>query len=365
MHEREIRVLALANKAAGLAPNQRYRFEQWAPWLERDHGIRIDLLPFESPQLSAILYAPGRFVSKAAWVAHDFLRRARSVQTSKRYDAVLVSREAALIGPAIYERLIAWSGTPIIYDFDDSIWSSAQEKTNGFFSRLHFHGKTSTICRLSAAVTVGNEFLADYARQRNRSVFVVPSSIELEDYPIIPEPAGGDRFIVCWTGSNSTRAHFEHARPALEALAKAVPLTVKVICNRPPDRPVAGAELRFVPWSASDEARELGDCHAGIMPLPDDEVTRGKCGMKALQFMAVGRPAVVSPVGVNTDIIEDGENGLLAAATGEFVEALLKLWTNPELRSRLGANGRRTIEERYSAPVASAKFAKAIRSVVR
>jgi len=137
MAEREIRVLALASKAAGLAPGQRYRFEQWAPHLERHHGISIDLLPFESPRLSEVLYEPGHLVTKAALVSRDFVRRASVMKASRSYDAILIYREASLIGPAIYERLLARTGKPIILDFDDAIWSPAQAHLNGLFSRLH------------------------------------------------------------------------------------------------------------------------------------------------------------------------------------------------------------------------------------
>ena len=123
--------------------------------------------------------------------------------------------------------------------------------------------------------------------------------------------------------------------------------------------------MEFVPWSAEGEARQVGDCHVGIMPLPDDEISRGKCGMKALQFMATGRPVVASPVGVNSEIIRHGENGLLAPSTGGFITALTTLADDPGLRRRMGANARRTVEERYSAEVVSNEFAKVIRSVVR
>ena len=122
--------------------------------------------------------------------------------------------------------------------------------------------------------------------------------------------------------------------------------------------------MQFVPWSNDDEARQVGDCHAGIMPLPNDEVSRGKCGMKALQFMATGRPVVASPVGVNSKIIRNGENGLLAASSDEFVGALMKLASDPTLRRRMGAKARKSIEEEYSAEAASSAFANVVRSVV-
>lgn len=363
--ERPIRLLVLANKPHGLAPGQRFRFEQWAPRLERNHNIQLHLEPFESRRLTELLYKPGHTARKAGLVLRDFLRRASCVRLSADYDAVLVFREASLIGPAIYERLIARSGTPIIFDFDDSIWSLGQERNNGIFSRLHFFGKTRTLCRLAAACTPGNAFLAQYASQWNEHVTVVPTSIDLDEYPIVPEAAGGDPFTVCWTGSTSTLVHFESAREALETLATRIPLTVKVICNRPPQRPIAGADTRFVPWSANGEAHELGSCHAGIMPLPDDEVSRGKCGLKALQFMATGRPVVASPVGVNRTIITSGSNGFLATSTQEWVDALSTLASSPDLRARLGTAARKTVEQGYSAEVAAAKFASVVRLVTR
>jgi glycosyltransferase involved in cell wall biosynthesis len=275
----------------------------------------------------------------------------------------MVFREAALIGPAIYERLIAWSGKPLIFDFDDSIWSPNQAMNNGIFSRLHFFGKTSTLCRIATAVSAGSQFLADYARKRNPNTFVIPTSIELDDYPVIAEPESDEPFVICWTGSTSTLAHFEFAREALETLAARMPIAVKVICNQPPKRPIAGAEMRFVPWSAEGEARAVGESHVGIMPLHDDEVTRGKCGLKALQCMATGRPVVISPVGMNTELIRHGENGFLAATSEDYVEALTKLAQSKEMRARLGANARKTVEERYSGAIVAAKFAGLVRSI--
>ena len=357
------RVLVLANKPAGLAPGQRFRFEQWAPRLARDHDIHLDLLPFESPGLTKVLYRPGHILAKAGHVSLDFLRRAQCLLAARDYDCVLVFREAALIGPAFYERLIAWTGKPIIFDFDDSIWSSAQEMNNGIFSRLHFFGKTRTLCRLASAVTPGNAFLADFARRYNDRVTILPTSIELDDYPVLPEAPDDGRFVVCWTGSTSTLPNFEHAREPLERLAAQIPLTVKVICNAPPKQAIAGAEMRFVPWSAENEAAEIADCHAGIMPLQDNEVTRGKCGLKALQYMATGRPVVISAVGMNRDLVRDGVNGFLASDSGDFVDALLKLARSPDLRSTIGAAGRRTVEQSYSAEALATKFAAVVRDV--
>lgn len=357
-----IRLLALVPKPKGLSPGQRFRLEQWAPHLASGEGIQLDFLPFESPRLTELLYKPGHRPEKAFWVSVDFVRRARALLASRRYDGVVVYREAALIGPAIYERAFAYAGKPLFFDFDDAIWLPGQlSAANGVFSRLHFWGKTSTTCRLATAVIVGNEYLATYARARNSNVFVVPTSIELERYPVQPELPDDEPFVIGWSGSTHTLPHFEHARPALELLANRRRVVVKVICNKPPATPIAGAENVFVPWSERGEAEAIGSVHVGIMPLPDDEYTRGKCGLKALQFMATGRPVVLSPVGMNADLVRSGENGFLAGSLDEWVGALEKLAGSGALRRRLGGAGRSTVEQRYSAGVASKLFARAVR----
>lgn len=363
---RPLRLLVLVHKAKGLSPGQRFRLEQWAPRVAARHGITLDFVPFESPRLTELLYKPGHKPAKALWIAHDFARRAETLLRARRYDGVVVFREAALIGPAIYERLFAWSKVPLFFDFDDAIWQGSAQisPVNGLFSRLHFWGKTATTCRLASAVLAGNGYLAEYARKRNDNVFVMPTSIELERYPVQPELAADEPFVVCWTGSTTTLVHFEHARTVLERLAAKRKIVVKVICNKPPQRPIAGAENVFVPWAEAGEAEAVGASHVGIMPLPNDDYSRGKCGLKALQYMATGRPVVTAPVGMNADLIESGKNGFLARTDDEWLDALEQLASSRALRIRLGAAGRRTIEERYSAEVVSGMFADAVRATL-
>lgn len=359
-----LRLLALTLKPQGLSPGQRFRLEQWAPHLRARHGIDMDFAPFESERLTDLLYQQGKTPQKGFWVLRDFLRRAGTLRSARRYDAVVIYREAALIGPAIYERLLAWSGVPLLFDFDDAIWEDQISPVNGLFSRLHFWGKTATTCRLAAGVIAGNAYLADYARQHSERVFVVPTSIDLNDYRPSPEPGAGEPFTVCWTGSTTTLPLLEHARPALERVAAQRPLRVKVICNKAPDVPIAGAENVFVPWQEEGEAREVAGCHVGIMPLPDTSYLHGKCALKALQFMATGRPVVLSPVGMNSTLIRSGENGFLAASEDAWVDCLNSLADSPALRARLGHAGRRTVESGYSAPIAADLFSKAVRASV-
>ena len=360
--ERPLRLLALVPRPQGISPGQRYRFEQWAPLLARDHDIAIDFAPFESPGLTRALAKPGHTAEKVGRVGLDFLRRSTTLLRARRYDGAIVYREASLVGPAVYERLLSWFKIRFFFDFDDAIWLEGQSGT--LLSRLHFWGKTDTNCRIAAAVLVGNAYLAAYASKRNKRVFIVPSSIDLARYPVQPEPAPDQPFTICWTGSPSTLAHFEVARCALERFAAQRPTIVRIICSRPPDRPIANADNVFLPWSEEGEAEAVGACHVGIMPLPDDPYTRGKGGMKALQYMATGRPSVIAPVGMNVDLVRHGENGFLAGSEDEWVEAFTRLADSPALRQRLGEAGRRTVEQGYSSEAVAAKVAAAIRATI-
>jgi glycosyltransferase involved in cell wall biosynthesis len=359
-----IRLLTLVPKRKGLSPGQRFRLEQWAPHLFEKHGIELDFLPYESAELTAIIHQRGAVAMKALRMLADTWRRREVLTLAPRYDGVVVFRELSLLGPAIYERLLARAGVPLFLDFDDAIWLDGQGVgVNGAFSRLKFSAeKTVTMCRLSRAITVGNSHLARFAHGYNRSVYVVPTSIELSDYQVRPPLAQSDPFVIGWTGSFSTLVHLEHAREAIETLARKRRVVVRVMCNKPPDRPFAGAENVFVPWREDAEVEELGRAHVGLMPLPDDEYARGKCGLKALQYMSVGRPVVVSPVGVNSEIVKTGENGFVADAPRDWVARLEALAESPELRERLGRAARRTVEERYSAAICAAHFARAIRA---
>ena len=358
------RLLCLVPKPAGLSPGQRFRLEQWAPVLAAKHDVALDFLPFESPALTRVLYERGHVPAKAAWVLWDFARRAAAVVRARGYDAVVVYREAALLGPAIWERALRAFGVPLVFDFDDAIWLP-QIGQNGVFSHLHFFGKTKTLCRIASGVSAGNGYLADFARTVNAgATFVVPTTIDVADYPVLPESSRRDALVVVWSGSTHTLVHFEAARVALERFAQKHALTIRVICNKPPQRPVAGAENQFVEWKPGVEAAAIADAHVGVMPLPDDDFARGKCGLKALQYMATGRPAIVSPVGMNADLVTHAQNGWIAGTDDAWVAALEEA-RDAATRARLGTAARSTVEQGYTREQGAAKFARVVRHALR
>jgi len=228
--------------------------------------------------------------------------------------------------------------------------------------------RVAEILSLSRRVTVGNEFLASYARRFNPNVTVIPTAVDTDRFVPRPDllPAAGRTLVVGWIGSPTTFRYLESIKDVLAAVSAKHPFTLKVSgAGRPVNFP--GVDVQVVPWSMADEVSLFNTCDIGVYPLTDDDWSRGKCGFKAIQCMACGVPVVAASVGVNREIITDGVNSFLATTPSEWVAKLGQLLSDPALRASMAAAGRRTIEARYSlrvtAPQLAAVFASAAASV--
>jgi glycosyltransferase involved in cell wall biosynthesis len=357
-----MRVLALMLAPYDISPSQRYRLEQWEPLL-RERGVEITYEPFGDEKLHAVLYKPGLIGKKMRLVMRGLAQRLSSVRKAKNYDLVYILREAALLGPPVFERLIHQSRVPIVFDFDDAIFVSYRSPSNGYLSYLKFASKTKTICRIAAHVMVGNPYLAEYARRVNDRVTVIPTTIDTEKYRVLPPKSSSGPPVIGWTGSHSTIQHLDTLRGALKKLAQRESFRLRVIGT--PDYECAPVEVEAMSWRSESELEDLSAIDIGVMPLPDDRWSKGKCGLKALQFMALGVPTVCSPVGVNTEIIQDDQNGLIASTEDEWVEQLTRLLRSQELRQRLGEAGRVTVEQKYSAKAQAPRVYEIFESVLQ
>lgn len=356
-----MKVLAIVPALYDTSPGQRFRLEQWQPILEKS-GVEITYSPFETPELRSVLYQKGNAARKVGEVVKNWNRRRADVRSAARYDLVYVFREAALLGPAWFERAIARTGVPMIFDFDDAIFVAYKSPSNGYLSYLKFPGKTAAICRLSAHVMAGNQYLADYALKVNQNVSIVPTTIDTRKYNVADRPAN-DVPVIGWSGSHSTAQHLDTLRDILQELARTEKFRLRVIGAG--EYSVPGVEVESIPWRADSEVDELRPMDIGIMPLPDDQWSKGKCGLKALQYMALGIPTVCSSVGVNSSIINDGVNGMLADTMEEWIAKLKELMNSPELRTRLGSAGRRTVEDKYSAEAQAPRVLEIFKAMLR
>ncbi|HEX6284520.1 MAG TPA: glycosyltransferase family 4 protein, partial [Pyrinomonadaceae bacterium] len=356
-----MRVLALMPGLYDTSPGQRYRLEQWDPLL-RERGVEITYAPFEDEELHSIVYKPGRMAKKLQLVMRNLARRLSTISKARNYDLVYVLREAALLGPPVFERLLHQQRVPFVFDFDDAIFVSYRSPSNGYLSYLKFASKTKTICRLASHVMVGNPYLAEYARQVNGNVTVIPTTIDTEKYRVPPPKTTSGPLVIGWTGSYSTVQHLDTLRGAIKKLAETEQFRLRVIGT--PAYELSPVDVEAMPWRAATELEDLCAIDIGVMPLPDDNWSKGKCGLKALQFMALGIPTICSPVGVNTDIIQDNDNGLLASSEDEWVDKLKRLLRSAELRRRLGDAGRVTVEQRYSAAIQAPRVYEIFKSVL-
>jgi glycosyltransferase involved in cell wall biosynthesis len=355
-------VLALVPNPYDTAPGQRFRMEQWEPFL-RAAGIHLRWAPFASERLASVLYRPGNLAQKTFMTIAAYSKRLRTMYKAGGFDAAYVFREAALIGPPVLER---WLGRaiPFVYDFDDAVFLSYESPTNRVFGRLRFPSKTPTACRLAMHVMAGNGYLAEYARRFNDRVSIVPTTIDTEKY--VPDPAtqnrAGEPLVIGWSGSHSTVQHLRGISDVLARLAATQRFRLRVIGAD--DFSLSGVDLELLQWRSTTEVDDLRRIDIGLMPLPDDQWSRGKCGLKALQYMALGIPPVCSPVGVNAEIIADGENGFLVDTPEQWTARIVQLLESPELRERLGRAARRTVEHRYAGAIHARRVAGILRSIV-
>ena len=316
----------------------RYRLAAFRPFLERA-GCSLDLVAL-----------PPR------WWARLWLYR-------RLHGAAVILQRKLL--PAWELDRLRRSARLLLFDLDDALFLRDSYAARGLHSarRLRRFAATARACD---AVVAGNAFLAAHAARwagPNR-VHVIPTCVDPTLYPPPqPSPArgegerppsplsgggwgGGASVQLVWVGSSSTLRGLEAARPTLEEIGRRVPgARLKILCDR---------FLRFdaLPvverrWSAAGEAAEIAAADVGISRVPDDDWSRGKCGLKVLQYMAAGLPVVANPVGVHAEMVRHGATGFLADTAAEWADAVGRLARDPELRRRMGAAGRRAVEERY------------------
>jgi glycosyltransferase involved in cell wall biosynthesis len=300
----------------------RYRVAAFRPFLERA-GHSLELYPWP----------------RSWW------RRWRLPYDLRHADAVLVQRR--LLSGWELARLRRATRF-LLFDFDDAVFLRDSYSSRGLHSRSrqrHF----AAVASAADAVVAGNPFLRDAALPWTdpRRVHVIPTCVDPARYPVAEHAAGQEGVQLVWVGSSSTLRGLRAIQPILEEVGRRCPgLRLKLVCDR-------FLELHHLPvvacpWSEAGEATDLAAADVGISWVPDDDWSRGKCGLKVLQYMAAGLPVIANPVGVQADLVRPGETGFLVDTAEGWVAAVGRLARDPELRRRLGAAGRRLVEQEYS-----------------
>jgi glycosyltransferase involved in cell wall biosynthesis len=338
---REIRVLALT-KYGRRAASSRHRFLDYIPLLAQ-RGVLVTPAPLLRDSYVENLYA-GRKATIAD-IAQAFANRLARLSSIHRFDVLWIEGELFPRLPAVVERALALLGRPYVIDLDDAIFHTYDLHPYAFVRRFLGH-KVDVVLRGATAVLAGNDYLAERAiRAGARRVVVVPPTLDPHAYPQA-EHGKNDPLIFGWIGSPATEHYLQTIQNELEALLRTLPAKLYLIGASPGTRPLAGAVYRT--WTEESEGAELAACDLGLAPLFEGPWERGKCAIKAIQYMAAGLPVLAANVGALRSVVVDGETGFLYRNGGEFDALARRLAADRDLRLRMGRAGRQRAIDHYA-----------------
>lgn len=319
-------------------PSTRFRLRQYVDSLQT---LGITVAEYCTP-LSA--YPPSQHWARPFWALANITARLPDVLASHRYDLVFLQREFL----STFTTLERFTGHPRVLDVDDAIWAHPRGE---FAARL---------AKMCDSIICGNNFLADQFSTWNPNVVVIPTAVDTERFRPINQRKDTEDMIIGWSGSS---ANFEHLYAIESALASVLHadrrVRLRIISEkRPRFSMVPIAQLDYIPWSPSNEVETIQTMNIGIMPLLDSVFARGKCSYKMLLYMSCGIPVVVSPVGMNQEILNMGKLGIGARTSEEWKEALLYTLSNDSMRQQLGNTGRQVVQEKFSTNSIAQELAK-------
>lgn len=337
-----MRVLGLCTYPVEAAAT-RFRLSQLAEPL-REQGIRLEIRPFLDSRRFARLYSQGS-IKGALSLVGPLLNRIRDSFKVRDYDLIMVQREAMFFGPEIFERLFeTLSGRPIILDLDDATYVRYVSPSYGRLgSALKFFGKTDRLIRRSAAVTCGNRLIAEYAESKGARAVVVPTVVDTDVFR--PTAKANPKPVIGWIGTHSTYPFLEKIFPVMTELSKAYDFTLKIVGSGRGEIRIPNVEVENLEWSLEREVADFQSLDIGLYPIfpsasASEEWLKGKSGFKAIEYMAVGVPFVMSPVGICAEMGIPGVTHLYANDASEWYDALSRLIESADMRRTMSAEAR-------------------------
>lgn len=270
----------------------------------------------------------------------------------RQADAVVLQRKLL---PAWQLFLLRRASRLLLYDIDDAVFLRDSYAPRGMHSRRR-RRRFRAIARAADAVLAGNSFLCEQVRALAAApAAYAPTCVDVARYPLASHRASGKGVQLVWIGSSSTLQGLEQVRPLLEEIGQHCPgVRLKLICDR--FLSLLYLPVLACPWTEAGEAADLAAADIGISWLPDDLWSRGKCGLKVIQYMAAGLPVVANPVGVQAHLVRHGETGFLVRTPDEWVAAVGRLARDPDLRRRLGQAGRARVAAEFSVAAGAARW---------
>jgi glycosyltransferase involved in cell wall biosynthesis len=335
--------------------SSRYRVYQYLPYL-REHGIKCDVFPFMSPAMYQEMFSPGHQIKKLRYYLQAVLKRLSILFHAKKYDLIFMQKECLPFGTPLMERLFKQWKIPTIFDYDDALFLFKSNKYNKFAKLFKRPNRIFKIFKSVDCVLAGNNYLREQAAkycQDARTFYVAEDLARFTPR----SQANNDIITIGWFGSNTTEKYLSLVRGALREICQQYPeVRLKI---------VGGGEfqdeqipIEHVSWSLEGEVAALHSFDIGIMPLPLEEWSKGKCGGKARTYMAVGLPAVCTGIGYNLELIEHGKTGFLVQSHQDWVNTLSMLIQEPSLRQQVGRMARASVEKHFSLNILAPELRK-------
>lgn len=337
----------------------RYRVQKFAAMMEAEGHVCVVCLP-SSVALRERLWEQGGRLGKLLYLMLVFLRRAAQLRHVPGADVVFFRGPVFDYGPPLFERVIHALNPRMVFDIDDAIWEPPAH-VESFFVRFMDFGWVRKMCGLCRHAVVGNSYLEEYVTRHGCPATIIPTCVDMEKHVEKDYARRGDAVVLGWTGLKDNLGYMRRIEPVLQELAGRYRIRLHVATGGV--YRLDGVEVENERWTLAHEIDYLRKADIGLMPLEDTPRARGKCAFKAIQYMAVGVPPVISPVGMNASVVEDGVNGFLADTPEEWREKLERLICDAELRERMGRAARAKAEREYSHAANFPKFRAVMQAV--
>lgn len=358
-----MKVLALCSYPIQAAAT-RYRLEQFIQPLAT-RGITLTIRPFLNSELFETLYQRQAFGRTAIGLLQSAFLRLKDVFRASVADVVLVQREAMMFGPPLFEWIaVRVLKRPLVLDLDDATYVSYTSPTYGSLGRhLKWFSKTDDLIRWAKIVTCGNPAIAEYVASKGAIARVIPTVVDTDLFYTASREAGP--VVLGWIGTHSTFPYLETIFPVLQNLAREHHFLLKIVGAGKQEVTIPGVEVENLEWKLEREILDFQSFDIGLYPINPDLYAEawaaGKSGFKAIQYMAVGIPYVVTPIGAAAEIGSAGTTHLQARTENEWKDALEQLLSDPEKRKQMGAAGRQYVIKNYSLPAQVERLAQVLR----
>jgi len=311
-----------------LGASSRYRFYMYAERLVKA-GYEVRISSFLDNDYLTRLYSNRRV--NPFMILRSYIRRLYKALFSAK--CILLEYEMFPYLPFFFSKLFL-AGKKYILNFDDNVWTK-------YSGKPWLKGKYDRLIKNAAGVIAANEYLYEIIKKHNGNIIRIPTVIDLDLYQA--EYPKFERFTIIWIGTPVTYKYVLQFAGAFRQMAGELDFELLILSSTALEKDrIPGVNMRFVDWHPAIEAEYLIRSHIGVMPLTDDDFSRGKSAFKIIQYLAAGLPVIASPVGENRNVIADGENGFLADSPDEWADVLRKLYRDHELYSKVAAAARKS-----------------------